>query len=384
MNDKRRDNKGRILNTGENQRKDGSYQYRYIDYSNKRQYIYAPTLKELRDKEKEIQKQLDDGIDYSAGKIKVAELINRHIALKQGVRQNTKNGYEYMLKNHIESRLFQMQIGNVKVSDVKNWAIQSQKAGYAYSTIAHVKSILNQAFQMAYEEDIIRKNPCNFKLSSVISSNPKDRFAMTEEQQKLWLDFIKNDPTYAKFYDQYVILLGTGLRISEFCGLTYRDLDFANRRIKIDHQLLQINKQGYKIERTKTEKGVRYIPMTDAVFAGFQNILNNRRQNKQEIVVDGYSDFVFLTKDGNPESKNSMERRTRRILAKYNKLHDQPLPNITPHIFRHTFCSNMANAGMNVNYLKYIMGHSKVTTTLDVYTHSDYEEAARQMMQIAN
>ena len=79
-----------------------------------------------------------------------------------------------------------------------------------------------------------------------------------------------------------------------------------------------------------------------------------------------------------------MERRTRRILAKYNKLHDQPLPNITPHIFRHTFCSNMANAGMNVNYLKYIMGHSKVTTTLDVYTHSDYEEAARQMMQIAN
>ena len=97
MNDKRRDNKGRILNTGENQRKDGSYQYRYIDYSNKRQYIYAPTLKELRDKEKEIQKQLDDGIDYSAGKIKVAELINRHIALKQGVRQNTKNGYEYIL-----------------------------------------------------------------------------------------------------------------------------------------------------------------------------------------------------------------------------------------------------------------------------------------------
>ena len=237
---------------------------------------------------------------------------------------------------------------------------------------------------MAYEEDIIRKNPCSFKLSSVISSNPKDRFAMTEEQQKRWLDFIKNDPTYAKFYDQYVILLGTGLRISEFCGLTIKDLDFANRRIKIDHQLLQVFGNGYRIERTKTEKGVRYIPMTDTVLASFQNILHNRRQNKTEIIVDGYSNFIFLTKDGNPESKNSMERRTRRILAKYNKLHDQPLPNITPHIFRHTFCSNMANAGMNVNYLKYIMGHSKVTTTLDVYTHSDYEEAARQMIQLAN
>lgn len=312
------------------------------------------------------------------------ELVNRHVALKQGVRQNTKNGYIYMLKNHIDSRLFQMQIEHVKVSDVKQWFIQLQQEGYAYSTIAHIRSILYQAFQMAYEEDIIRKNPCSFKLSAVISSNSKDRFAMTEEQQKLWLDFIKNDKTYAKFYDHYVILLGTGLRISEFCGLTMKDLDFNNRRIRIEHQLLQVNGNGYRIERTKTEKGVRYIPMTDAVFASFQNILNNRTKDKKDIIVDGYSDFIFLTKDGNPESKNSMERRTRRILAKYNKLHDKPLPNITPHIFRHTFCSNMANAGMNVNYLKYIMGHSKVTTTLDVYTHSDYEEAARQMMLLAN
>lgn len=384
MSDKRKDNKGRILNTGENQRKDGSYQYRYKDYAGKRQTIYAPNLKELRDKEKNIQKQLDDGIDYSAGKITVFELVNKHISLKQGVRQNTKDGYEYMLKHHIENRLFQMQIGNVKVSDVKNWAIQAQMAGYAYSTIAHVKSILNQAFQMAYEEDIIRKNPCTFKLSSVISSNPKERFAMTENQQKLWLDFIKNDKTYSKYYDQYVILLVTGLRISEFCGLTLKDLDFDNRRIRIDHQLIQVFGKGYRIEKPKTEKGVRYIPMTNAVFASLQSILNSRPKSKTEIIVDGYSNFLFLTKDGNPESKNSIERRTRRILAKYNKLHDEPLPNITPHIFRHTFCSNMANAGMNVNYLKYLMGHSKVTTTLDVYTHSDYEEAARQMMLLAN
>ena len=207
---------------------------------------------------------------------------------------------------------------------------------------------------------------------------------MTENQQKLWLDFIKNDKTYSKYYDQYVILLVTGLRISEFCGLTLKDLDFDNRRIRIDHQLIQVFGKGYRIEKPKTEKGVRYIPMTNAVFASLQSILNSRPKSKTEIIVDGYSNFLFLTKDGNPESKNSIERRTRRILAKYNKLHDEPLPNITPHIFRHTFCSNMANAGMNVNYLKYLMGHSKVTTTLDVYTHSDYEEAARQMMLLAN
>lgn len=146
------------------------------------------------------------------------------------MRQNTKDGYEYMLKHHIENRLFQMQIGNVKVSDVKNWAIQAQMAGYAYSTIAHVKSILNQASKWLMKKILYVRIPARFKLSSVISSNPKERFAMTENQQKLWLDFIKNDKTYSKYYDQYVILLVTGLRISEFCGLTLKDLDFDNRR----------------------------------------------------------------------------------------------------------------------------------------------------------
>jgi len=185
MSIKRKDNKGRMLNTGENQRKDSTYQYRYIDLMGKRKTVYAPTLKELRDKEKDIQKKINAGIDYSAGKITVQELVNRHVALKQGVRQNTKDGYDYMLKSHLDNRLFGMQIEHIKVSNAKQWFIRLQQKGYAYSTIAHIRSILNQAFQMAYEKDIIRKNHCNFKLSSVISGNKKGRFAMTKEQQDL-------------------------------------------------------------------------------------------------------------------------------------------------------------------------------------------------------
>ena len=69
MSEKRKDNKGRILRTGESQRKDLIYQYRYTDIRGKRQTVYSSDLKELREKEKEIQKQLDDGIDYAAGKI---------------------------------------------------------------------------------------------------------------------------------------------------------------------------------------------------------------------------------------------------------------------------------------------------------------------------
>lgn len=380
----RKDKNGRMLNKGESQRKGGGYQFRYTDNSGKRQTIYASNLDELRCKEDELKMLRYSGIDYAAGKISVLELVQRNITLKQGVRQQTKDGYYYMLNQHLQDYLFKMQVGNIKISDIKQWVIQLQEEGYSYSTIAHLKSILNQAFQMAYEEDIIRKNPCNFKLANIISNNKNERFAMTAEQQRLWLDFIKNDSVYAKFYDQFVILLGTGLRISEFCGITCKDLDFEQQRIKIDHQLLYTNKKGYKIEKPKTEKGIRYIPMSKSVYTSLKNTLANRSKVKTEIIIDGYSNFVFLNTKRKPETRNSIERRIRRILAKYNSLHKEPMPNITPHVFRHTFCSNMANAGMDVNHLKYIMGHSKVTTTLDVYTHADYDKAATSMLKIVD
>ena len=97
MSEKRKDNKGRILRTGESQRKGLIYQYRYTDICSKQQTVYSSDLKELREKEKEIQKQLDDGIDYAAGKINVIQLLERYISIKQGVRYNTKVGYNFVL-----------------------------------------------------------------------------------------------------------------------------------------------------------------------------------------------------------------------------------------------------------------------------------------------
>lgn len=70
-------------------------------------------------------------------------------------------------------------------------------------------------------------------------------------------------------------------------------------------------------------------------------------------------------------------------MKKYNKFHaDKPLPNITPHVYRHTFCTNMVNAGMDVKVLQYIMGHSEIDVTLNIYTHMGYERAAAHMLEL--
>ena len=385
MSEKRKDAKGRVLRAGESQRKDLIYQYRYTDIRGKRQTIYSSDLKELREKEKEIQKHLNDGIDYAAGQATVIALLERYIGLKQGVRYNTRVGYNFVLNLVKQEDFGYRQIGSIKVSDAQQWIIKLHKDGRGYSTITSVRGVVKPAFQMACNEDIIRRNPFDFKLVDVVPNDSKKRGAMTEEQQDLWMTFIREDKTYAKYYDEFVVLLGTGMRVSEFCGLTMKDLDFESRRIRVDHQLVRERSGKYYVEKTKTACGVRYIPMTDDVYQSLKNILARRKKVKVKTIVDGYSGFILLDKDSKPKVALHIENEMRWAMKKYGKLHpDQPLPNITPHVFRHTFCTNMANAGMDVKTLQYLMGHSDVGVTLNIYTHASYDRAAEQMTKLVD
>ena len=383
VSEKRRDNKGRILRTGESQRKDLIYQYRYTDIRGKRRTIYSSNLSELRKKEAEILKQLSEGIDYAAGQITVIALVERYIRLKQGTRYNTKVGYKFVL-NIIKTEDFgYRQIRDIKVSDAQAWMIKLHDDGRGYSTLTSVRGVIKPAFQMAYNEDAIRKNPFDFKLVDVVPNDSQKRIALTDEQQEIWMNFIREDKTYSKYYDEFVVLLGTGMRVSEFCGLTKDDLQFSERRIRVDHQLVRERGGKYYVEKTKTECGCRFIPMTDEVYRSLLNILERRKKVAKEFIVDGYSGFLLLDKNDHPKVALHIENEMRWAMKKYSKLHpDKPLPHITPHVFRHTFCTNMANKGMDVKHLQYIMGHSDVSVTLNVYTHANYDLAAEQMLGI--
>ena len=383
MSEKRRDNKGRILRTGESQRKDLIYQYRYTDIRGKRRTIYSSNLSELRKKEAEILKQLSEGIDYAAGQITVIALVERYIRLKQGTRYNTKVGYKFVLNIIKKEDFGYRQIRDIKVSDAQAWMIKLHDDGRGYSTLTSERGVIKPAFQMAYNEDAIRKNPFDFKLVDVVPNDSQKRIALTDEQQEIWMNFIREDKTYSKYYDEFVVLLGTGMRVSEFCGLTKDDLQFSERRIRVDHQLVRERGGKYYVEKTKTECGCRFIPMTDEVYRSLLNILERRKKVAKEFIVDGYSGFLLLDKNDHPKVALHIENEMRWAMKKYSKLHpDKPLPHITPHVFRHTFCTNMANKGMDVKHLQYIMGHSDVGVTLNVYTHANYDLAAEQMLEI--
>ncbi len=246
-----------------------------------------------------------------------------------------------------------------------------------------MRGVLRPAFQMAYNEDIIPKNPFDFKLTDVIVNNSQKRIALTDAQRDTWMEFIRTDPTYSKYYDEFVVLLGTGLRVSEFCGLTIRDLDFGSRRITVDHQLIRERGGRYYVEVTKSESGRRYIAMDDAVYTSLKNMLEHRPKVKTEMVVDGYSGFIMLDKNGRPKVALHIENEMRWAMKKYGKLHpDAPLPPISPHVLRHTYCSNLYFMGLDAKSLQYFMGHSESRTTMNIYTHANYEQARDALTKV--
>lgn len=134
--------------------------------------------------------------------------------------------------------------------------------------------------------------------------------------------------------------------------------------------------------KQKQRHGVRKVPMTPEVADCFRTIIKKRKKVKKEPVVDGYSNFLYLDQNGMPMVALHWEKYFQFIREKYNKLYKEPLPTITPHVCRHTFCTKMAKAGMNPAKLKYIMGHSSMDITFDTYTHLQVDDVREEMLKM--
>jgi len=382
MSEKRKDSRGRVLKDGESQRSDGNYQYRYTDIRGKRKYVYANTLEDLRDKEKVIEKAFNDGLDYQAGEITLLELVKKYLAQKQGMRYNTKLNYDFV-QNILQDEDFCFRkINTIKPSDAKEWFIRLHNDGRRYSTIQSIRGVIKPAFDMAVEEDVLRKNPFAFTLTKVIPDDTVERRPITVEEEEKLLAFIQEDKCRRRYYDVVVILLGTGLRISELCGLTIADVDFKKRRLRVERQLVRTKHCEYYTEKPKTASGTRYIPLTDEkVYQAFKRVIRDRKKPKIEMIVDGVTGFLFLDQQDKPKVAGHFEHALKRIVDKYNETYHENLV-ATPHVFRHTFCTRMAQAGMPVKELQYLMGHADVGTTLRIYAHLSYDAAEKSYSEI--
>ena len=394
MSEKRRDSKNRVLRTGESQRKDGRYLYKYVDADGKPQSVYSwklvatdkvPAGKRdciaLRDKEREIQKNLADGISTANGKLTVKELFDKYLALHSNVKRSTAESRRYMARMLSADELSTKPITSVKPSDAQEWALRMQEKGYTFRVIENMKRSLRAAFQIAVEDGWIRNNPVSFSLSSVIRNDSKTRTALTEGQEKALLSFLRFDRQYKCYYAEILILLKTGLRISEFCGLTVSDLDFENRLINIDHQLRWEAGSGFYADTPKSRSSIRKVPMSEETYQALQRVLA-RRGEPEPYTVDGYSGFVFVRETGVPYSAHHYQDALRQIVKVYNQTYDEKLPHITPHMLRHTLCTRLVSKNMNPKNVQYVMGHANVNLTMNLYAHTSVDDAKAEMVNL--
>lgn len=387
----RRDSKHRVLRAGESVRADGKYQFKYY-VEGKPYFVYSWKLEKtdklpagkkpclsLREMEKQIGYDIDTQADPTAKRITVMQLVDRYLATKTGVKFSTQNNYTFVKNILAKESIGAKKICDVKTSDAKLFLIKLQNDGKGYSTVKTVRGVLRPAFQMAVDDDLITKNPFGFQLAGVVVNDSVTREAITKDEMKKFLKFIHDDNCYNKYYEAVYILFHTGLRVSEFCGLTIKDIDLDRKILNIDHQLQRTSGMKYVIESTKTKAGTRKIPITDDVADCFRTIIENREAPRVEKFIAGYSGFLFFDRNGMPLVAMHWEHRFRNMRNRYNEIYRQSLPYITPHVCRHTYCSIQAKAGMNPKTLQYLMGHSDIGVTMNVYTHLGLDDAAEEL-----
>ena len=139
---------------------------------------------------------------------------------------------------------------------------------------------------------------------------------------------------------------------------------------------------GVIIETTKTDAGTRVLPITEDVAQMFQAIIEDRNAPKVEKSIDGYSGFLFYDDNGMPLVAMHWQHRFNHMVGRYNDIYRVQLPNITPHVCRHTYCSNMAKSGMNPKTLQYLMGHSDISVTMNVYMHIGFDDAEEELKRM--
>lgn len=313
------------------------------------------------------------------------------------------DGYEIISgHNHYARDGFgKLRISKIKYSDIKKfyYSLILEK-GFKPNSMEIVHTLLHPTFTMAVRDGLLRLNPTEGVMAEIKKSHcweKTKRHALTVAEQRAFTNYIANSEEYRGWFPLFTVMLGTGCRIGEVLGLRWQDVDFKNRTISINHNLVyRVQEDGTctnHVNSPKTKAGIRIIPMIDEVFDAFLE-----EYQYQKVIgfctdeIDGYSGFVFCTGDGKVYLPNAINRTIRSICADYNKEEESKakeenrdpvlLPKFSCHILRHTFCTRFCENETNLKVIQEIMGHADISTTMDVYAEATQEKKKESMTSL--
>ena len=384
----RKDDKGHALWKGESKRKDGYYIYQYRDLAGRRRIVYAKDLPTLRRKEKEIVKNLDDGIDsYTGENTTLNRAFEQYMKARTDLKESTYQYYLYMYDLIIREKLGRRKVNTIKYSEIRTFylsLLESKRLNIG--TLEHIDAILHSIFKMLIRDEIIRVNPTFDIMTELKKSGQWEtgkRHALTVNQQRIFIQYLQNDPGYSHWLPLFSFFLGTGCRSAEVFAICWSDIDFEKKEILIRRNLLYRKRPsgeyGFYITTPKTKKSRREIPMIGRI----EQILREEYERQKrdgfcKAVVDGKTGFVFMNRNGGVFCSEIVNSAIKRIYKAYNKEEQikavkeqrepELLPHFTCHHLRHTFCTRYCEVESNVKIIQEIMGHSNINVTMQIYT----------------
>lgn len=381
---KRKDKNRIILKVGESYREsENRYSYRWTDQIGKRHIVYAKTLDELRKREADILKSVSDGIKTEAANVTLNDIYRLWQDTKRGLKNTTFQNYCYMYETFAKSTIGKLRVRSIKKTDVKRYYNNlSEVRGLQSNSIDCVHTVLHQLFDVAIDDGYLTLNPSSNALKELkraIGSGEK-RTALTADQERLFLGYLRSSQQYKHWYPIFATMVGTGMRVGEATGLRWCDVHFDDGYLDVNHTLVyyahRITKPGEKtgcyftINSTKTPASKRQIPMLDYVR---EALMLQRDEPRCTARVDGYSDFVFGNRFGGLQHQGTLNKAIHRIIRDCNLEQIEHgseliLPNFSCHSLRHTFATRMCERGVNVKVIQDVMGHTDISTTLNIYT----------------
>lgn len=407
MSVKRKDNKGRVLRDNESQRSDGRYEFKFVDQKGGRHSVYSwrlvasdstPQGKRRCEPLREIEKRVAEELKTPAKErdradITLNELFDNYMSTKIEIKDTTRLNYLAIYQRYIREGIGNRKVSDIRFTDIKQlYTKLLLDTGIQAGTIQNVHTLLHPVFQHAVRDELITTNPTDGAIGDIKRAanwKHQKKRALTIPEQTAFINHIASRTKYARWLPLFTVLLGTGCRIGEAAGLRWQDCDFDKNIIRIDHALVRNKfdgeKTSFRIEIPKTKSGIRDIPM----LSGVRDVLRREYARQRmvgfnQVELDGYSGFIFVSRQEKLLSSQSVNVVIRSICRDYNdqekrmaeEENREPLllPQFSVHTLRHTFCTRFCENETNLKVIQEIMGHANISITMDIYNEATAEK----------
>ncbi len=279
------------------------------------------------------------------------------ITVPANCKESSLRDYRALLANHVEPVFGKLQVNKINRLMVKDFLMKKSNAGFASSTVTHMKNTISGVLNMAVDDEVIAINPAH-RLGKVIRAKSMrlEIEPLTKDELVVLFDAFKE--YYPAHYPMALTLARTGMRLGEALGLQWSDIDFHGRFIKIQRGLSRS-----KIDTPKNGKS-RRVDMSQQLT---ETLLDLRQQRRITTLKKGWGqvpEWVFISSDGTHLDGSAWRSRV------FNKaLEKSGIRRVNVHSLRHSYASLLIQAGESLAYIRDQLGHHSIKVTVDIYGH---------------